>query len=72
MTWLISSKRDVSFGGVGGEHGATERTQSAEWPKEILCGAGFDQIPVSVIFVMLLVVPLFFVRQGNAGKSGTR
>lgn len=50
MTWLISSKRDVSFGGVGGEHGATARTQSAEWPKEIVCGADFDQILVSVIF----------------------
>ena len=36
MTWLSSSGRGVSFGGFSGEHGASERAQSAEWPKGIV------------------------------------
>ena len=38
MTWLSSSGRGVSFGGVSAEHGVSGRAQVTEWPKNIVRG----------------------------------
>ena len=38
MTWLSSSGRGVSVGGFRGEHGASQRAHSAEWPQGIVRG----------------------------------
>ena len=67
------------FGGFSGEHGGTERSTTAvkegrllNDPKRLL-GADFDQIPVSIIFdVMVRTTFLFCGRCNTSGISPYR